>query len=57
MLRAALAAVLLAAPVAASDISLSLPVDCVPGETCHFQNYVDRDPGPGAADYRCGGLS
>ena len=30
---------------------LVLPVDCVLGATCEIQNYVDRDPGPGARDY------
>ena len=34
---------------------LVLPVDCVVGQTCEVQNYVDRDPGPGAKDYRCEG--
>lgn len=33
---------------------LALPIACVPGRTCEIQNYVDRDPGPGAKDYRCG---
>jgi hypothetical protein len=33
---------------------LSFPVACKIGETCEIQNYVDRDPGPGAKDYRCG---
>lgn len=32
---------------------LSFPVACVIGQTCEVQNYVDRDPGPGAKDYRC----
>ena len=32
---------------------LVFPVDCVLGQTCEIQNYVDRDPGPGAKDYRC----
>jgi len=32
---------------------LVLPVDCVLGQTCEIQNYVDRDPGPGAQDYFC----
>lgn len=32
---------------------LVLPVDCVLGQTCEIQNYVDRDPGPGAQDYQC----
>lgn len=33
---------------------LGLPIDCVIGQTCEIQNYVDHDPGPGAKDYRCG---
>lgn len=36
---------------------LVLPVDCVLGQTCEIQNYVDRDPGPGARDYRCAARS
>ncbi|MDO8410607.1 MAG: M23 family metallopeptidase [Phenylobacterium sp.] len=36
---------------------LVLPVDCVLGETCEIQNYVDRDPGPGAKDYTCASRS
>lgn len=34
---------------------LALPVACEIGRTCELQSYVDRDPGPGARDYRCGG--
>lgn len=45
-----------AAPVAADVPFLSLPIDCVPGETCFIQNYVDHDPGPGFRDFRCHGL-
>lgn len=37
--------------------SLAMPVDCVLGETCHIQNHVDRDPGPGHADHACGRLT
>lgn len=37
--------------------TLGFPVDCVLSETCIIQNYVDRDPGPGAADFTCGSLS
>lgn len=33
---------------------LALPIACVVGQTCEIQNYVDRDPGPGSKDYRCG---
>lgn len=47
---------LLAAPAAAEPPSLSLPVDCVLGETCFIQKYVDRDPGPGFVDVGCGAL-
>ena len=32
----------------------SLPLACTPGRTCEVQHYVDRDPGPGVRDYRCG---
>ncbi|WP_272886812.1 M23 family metallopeptidase [Phenylobacterium aquaticum] len=41
-----------AAPAGAPQ--LSLPIACKPGQTCEVQNYVDRDPGPGAKDWRCG---
>jgi hypothetical protein len=44
-----------AAPVAAKDPLLSLPIDCNLGETCFIQNYVDNDPSPSASDYT-GGL-
>lgn len=30
------------------------PVDCTLGETCFLQQFVDRDPGPGARAYDCG---
>lgn len=36
---------------------MGLPIDCAPGETCHIQQYVDRDPGPEARDWACGPLS
>ncbi|WP_240722660.1 M23 family metallopeptidase [Poseidonocella sp. HB161398] len=29
----------------------------MPGESCVIQHYVDRDPGPGARDYACHGLT
>ncbi|MEM9060741.1 MAG: M23 family metallopeptidase [Pseudomonadota bacterium] len=37
--------------------SLAFPVDCELGTTCIIQNYVDRDPGPGVADFTCGPLT
>lgn len=33
---------------------LVLPLACEPGVSCELQNGIDRDPGPGARDYRCG---
>lgn len=47
----------LATPAVAGDFRLDLPIDCIVGETCHIQQYVDHDPGPGALDYLCQGLS
>lgn len=35
---------------------LSVPIACeIAAGACEVQHYVDRDPGPGARDYRCGG--
>lgn len=34
---------------------LALPLACKPGVDCQVQNHMDRDPGPGARDFRCGG--
>jgi len=34
--------------------NLAFPVACEIGKTCEVQNFVDRDPGPGVKDYRCG---
>lgn len=45
------------APAASSQVSppsLGLPIACEPGRTCEVQHHMDRDPGPGARDYRCG---
>ena len=38
----------------AAEPRLAFPVACEVGKTCEVQNFVDRDPGPGAKDYRCG---
>lgn len=42
---------------AGAEPFLDLPIDCVLGETCHIQQFVDRDPGQGATDFRCGPLT
>ena len=43
-----------ATPPSANGPKLAFPVACEIGKTCEVQNFVDRDPGPGAKDYRCG---
>ncbi|MBJ7409815.1 MAG: M23 family metallopeptidase [Phenylobacterium sp.] len=43
-----------AATGAQGQPSLSFPLACELGRTCEIQHYVDRDPGPGTRDYRCG---
>ncbi len=53
----AIAACLILAPASAGALSLDWPVDCVLGETCHIQQYMDRDPGPAHSDFTCGPLS
>jgi hypothetical protein len=30
------------------------PMACQIGRSCEIQHYVDRDPGPGVKDYKCG---
>ena len=45
---------LMAAPAYAQTPDLQFPVDCILGETCMIQQVMDRDPGPGARDFRCG---
>lgn len=39
---------------AADQPDLRLPLDCVLGQTCYIEDYVDTDPGPGQRDYTCG---
>ncbi len=39
---------------AAETPQFSLPVDCIIGETCFLQSYMDIDPGPGRRDPFCG---
>jgi murein DD-endopeptidase MepM/ murein hydrolase activator NlpD len=48
-------AALIAAPAEAGD--LRFPLDCTLGRDCFIQQYVDRDPGPGASDFTCGTLA
>lgn len=39
----------------AAPPKFAFPLACQIGRTCEIQHYVDRDPGPGALDYRCQG--
>lgn len=57
MIRAAPLLLLLAAQATAGSFLLNPPADCTLGETCFVQNYVDRDPSPGAADFTCGPMT
>lgn len=53
----ALAVPLLLGLVAAAPAGaprLGFPLACEIGKSCEIQHYVDRDPGPGVRDYRCG---
>lgn len=50
-------ALLLLASAPAGAFELALPLDCALGENCFIQQYVDRDPGPGARDFTCGTLA
>lgn len=57
MIRAAALLLTLAPAVPAGAFEFSQPIACTLGETCHIQNYFDRDPGPGTADVGCGNLT
>ena len=62
MRLAPLAALALCAALGARSVAvaqpqapaLAFPVACEIGRSCEIQHYVDRDPGPGILDYRCG---
>ena len=54
---AAVALCAFAAVPVAGQPALGLPLECTLGTDCHIQQLVDRDPGPGAADFACGGLT
>ncbi len=41
----------------AAPPSLSWPIDCVLGQSCFIQQFVDHDPGKGAVDFACGGAT
>ena len=58
MIRTSVIALLsLAATSAAGDILLEPPLDCDLSQTCYIQQGVDHEPGPGAQDFLCGGLT
>lgn len=47
-------AILLLATAPALGFEIALPIDCTIGADCAVQHYVDRDPGDGYRDFRCG---
>ena len=49
-----LAAIAASGPGLGQPIEFSFPLDCVLGQTCYIEDYVDLDPGDGHVDYRCG---
>ena len=49
-----LAAIAAAGPLFGQPIEFVFPLDCVLGQTCYIEDYVDLDLGPGHTDYRCG---
>ncbi|NNE51238.1 MAG: M23 family metallopeptidase [Sulfitobacter sp.] len=57
--RALLVLLPFASPALAEGFSLvTPPIDCdLSGDACYIQQYMDRDPGAGAVDYTCAGLS
>lgn len=55
---ACVAAVLMSVRISAAEPpALMWPIDCTLGDSCNIQNYVDRDLGQGAKDFRCGHLT
>ena len=50
-----LSILVLAGPAPA--LNLALPLDCALGEDCYVQFLVDRDLGPGIADFDCGSMT
>lgn len=46
-----------AGPALAQDFLLQSPIDCDLNGPCYVQQYVDHDPGDGARDFMCRGLS
>lgn len=57
LLAALSGAAFFVAPARADPPELSFPLDCTLGQDCVIQQYMDRDPGPGARDYTCGPLT
>jgi hypothetical protein len=46
-----------ALPASAEVFRLAQPIDCDLGQDCFIQQYMDHDPGPGAMDFTCAGLT
>ena len=46
-----------ALPASAEVFLLGQPIDCILGQDCFIQQYMDHNPGPDATDFTCNGLS
>lgn len=57
LLSLSLAIAALQPPPPGDAPALTLPVDCIVGQTCLIQKLFDHDPGPDRRDYRCGLLT
>lgn len=54
MKAAILATMISVAGPLAADPFLALPLDCIPGQSCFIEDYVDIAPGPAVRDFACG---
>ncbi|WP_174234437.1 M23 family metallopeptidase [Sulfitobacter sp. SK012] len=57
MRRGLIAALSLAAPAVAGDLSLISPIDCNLVSDCYIQQYVDHDRSDAASDFTCATLT
>ncbi len=54
-MRLGLTALLVSAATSlAAEPFLDWPLDCVAGQTCYIEDYMDADPGAASPDYTCG---
>ncbi len=57
MKPATFAASVLFSTSAVADFALQQPIDCVLGQTCYVQQFLDHISGAGVSDFRCSSMS